>query len=195
VQEGDAVVSGLQGLSASDYMRRAAEFFNADFFWAAVREYRDARELDAEAVDHYRLGLANMMMDDADSAFESLGRYLDAGETIELAATHRHTFGSCSGVFALTREAAGYQSPDEADPDHRFFVPFSEIDRSRQVHRNLMQGVEEVELPFLELRAASEEQVQENDGDSKNWAFHFNLMDEHERPADIVQMFLAGRGR
>jgi hypothetical protein len=195
VQEGDAVVSGLQGLSASDYMRRAAEFFNADFFWAAVREYRDARELDAEAVDHYRLGLANMMMDDADSAFESLGRYLDAGETIELAATHRHTFGSCSGVFALTREAAGYQSPDEADPDHRFFVPFSEVDRSRHVQRGLMQGVEEVELPFLELRAASEEQVRENDGDSKNWALHFNLMDEHDRPADIVQMFLTGRGR
>ncbi|MCY3819227.1 MAG: hypothetical protein OXH52_07680 [Gammaproteobacteria bacterium] len=195
VQEGDAVVSALQGLSASDHMRRAAEFFDADFFWAAVREYRDARELDTDAVDHYRLGLAHMKSDDTDSAFESLGRYLDEGETIEMPATHRHTFGSCSGVFALTRDSAGYHSPDESDPDHRFFIPFSEIDRSRHVQRGLRQGVEEVELPFLELRAASEKQVRENDGDSKNWAFHFDLMEEHDRPADIVQMFLTGRGR
>ena len=87
VQEGDAAVSALQGSSASDHMRRAAEFFDAEFFWAAVREYRDARELDTESVDHYRLGLAHMKTDDADSAFESLGRHLDEGETIEMPAT------------------------------------------------------------------------------------------------------------
>ena len=193
VQEGDTVVRGVQDLSASGRMRRAAAFFDADFFWAAVREYRDVRELDAAAVDHYRLGLAYMKTDDADSAFESLARFLDSGETIELPATHRHTFGSCSGTFALTRESAGYQSPDEGDPDHRFYVPFSEIDRTRTAQRTLMQGTQEVELPFLEFRAASEEHLRENEGDSKNWAFHFSLMDEHARPADIVTRFIEDR--
>ena len=193
VQEGDVVQRGVQGVSASDHTRRAAAFFDADFYWAAVREYRDARELDQQSVDHYRLGLSYMKTDDADSAFESLARFLNTGETIYLPATHRHTFGSCSGTFALTRDSAGYQSPDESDPDHRFYVPFSEIDRSRLVQRGLMQGTEEVDLPFLEVRAASEEQVLENDGDSKNWAFHFELMDEHDRPADIVLRFITER--
>ena len=195
VQEGDAVQRGVQELSASDHMRRADAFFDADFYWAAVREYRDAHGLNPQGVDHYRLGLAYMKTDDADSAFESLARFLDTEETIEVAATHRHTFGSCSGTFALTRESAGYQSPDEGDPDHRFYVPFSGIDRTRLVQRGLRQGAQEVELPFLEFRAASEEQVRENDGDSKNWALHFNLLDEHDRPAHIIVRLLTERGR
>ena len=195
IQEGDVVVRGVQDLSASDRMRKAAAFFDADFYWAAVREYRDARELDPQGADHYRLGLAYMKTGDTDSAFESLVRFLDTGETIELPATHRHTFGSCSGTFVLTRDSAGYQSPNEDDPDHRFHVSFSEIDGSRQVQRGVMQGVQEVELPFLELRAASEEQVRENEDGSKNWAFHFSLMDEHDRPADIVARLITEHGR
>ena len=112
-----------------------------------------------------------------------------------MAATHRHTFGSCSGTFTLTRDSAAYQSPNDDDPDHRFYVPFSGIERTRLVHRGLMQGTQEVELPFLELRAASEEQVRDNDGDSKNWALHFSLLDEHDRPANVITRLLTERGR
>ena len=71
VQEGDAVLRASQELTASDHVRRADAFFEADFYWAAVREYRDAHALDPQAVDHYRLGLAYMKTDDDDSAVDS----------------------------------------------------------------------------------------------------------------------------
>ena len=86
--------------------------------------------------------------------------------------------------------SAGFRSPDEDDPDHRFEVPFTGI---QQAQRGMMQGAEEIELPFLEFRAASIEQLQKNEGDSKNWSFHFDFMDEHDGPADLVMRFLSAR--
>jgi len=194
VREGDIVVRGAGGSSPSEYIRKGDEFFDAGFYWATIRDYRSARNLDPEAVvDDYRLGVSHLQTGDSDAAFESLGRFLDAGGTIEWSATHRHTFGSCTGTFTLTGGAAGFRSPDEDDPDHWFEVPFAGIRQGRHAQRGMMQGAEEIELPFLEFRAASAEQAQKNEGDSKNWSFHFDFMDDHDGPADLVMRFVSAR--
>lgn len=194
VQEGDIVVRGATGSSPSEYIRRGAEFFDAGFYWATLREYRRAQDLvpDVE-VDDYRLGVAYLKTNDSDAAFVNLDRFLDAGGTIEWPAVHRHTFGSCSGTFTLTGSTAGFRSPDEDDPDHRFEVPFTGIRQGRHAQRGMMQGSEEIEFPFLEFRAPSAEQLQKNEGDSKNWSFHFDFMDEHDGPADLVMRFISAR--
>ncbi len=193
VREGDIVVRG-GGLSPSEYLRQGDAFFDAGFYWATIRDYRNARNLDPGApVDEYRLGVAHLMEGDPDAAFESISRYLAEGGTIEWAATHRHTFGNCNGTFTLTGTTAAYRSPDEDDPDHWFEVPFSGIRQSRHAHRDMLQGSEEIELPFLEFRAASAEQAQKNDGDDKNWSFHFDFMDGHDGPADLLMRFMSGR--
>ena len=132
VREGDIVVRGAGGSSPSEYLRQGDAFFDAGFYWATIRDYRNARNLDPGApVDEYRLGVAHLMEGDLDGAFESLSRYLADGGTIEWAATHRHTFGNCNGTFTLTGTTAAYRSPDEDDPDHWFEVPFSGIRQGR----------------------------------------------------------------
>ena len=194
VREGDIVVRGAAGSSVSEHLRQGDAFFDAGFYWATTREYRNALHLDpGAAVDEYRLWVAHMKDGDSNAAFQSLRRFLADGGTVEWPATHRHTFGSCSGTFTLTASSAGFRSPDEDDPDHWFEAPFSEIRRGRHARRDMQRGTQQVELPFLEFRAASAEQVQKNDGDSKNWSLHFDFMGEHDGPADLVMRFISAR--
>lgn len=191
LREGDIAARGA-GSSPSDHIRKGDAFFEAGFYWATVREYRNALDLDAGTpVDHRRLGLAHMKAGNAYAAFESIRRFLAGGGSIEWSARHRHTFGSCTGIFTLTADSVSFRSPDEDDLDHWFEeTPFAEIRRARHASRHTWG---DGDLPFLEIRTASAEQIQKNEGDAKNWSFRFNLMGEHEGPADLVMRSLSDR--
>lgn len=182
VREGDIVVRRAPSSSPSEYISRGTAFFEAGFNGAALREFQRARDSDLEAAEaaevDYGLGIVYMKTGDSDAAFENLGRFLDAGGTIEWTAVHRHTFGSCSGTFTLTGSTASFRSPDENDPDHYFEVPFTAIRQVR--HSQRLEG------DFLELRAPSAEQFQKNEGDSKNWSFRFHVNGQHSGPARFV---------
>lgn len=194
IREGDVVVRGASGGSTAEHLGKADAFFDEGFYWATIREYRSATDIDpAAAVDDFRLGVAHLMSDDLNAAAQSLGAFIADGGTLEWDATHRHTFGSCSGTFVVSDGVAAFRSPDEDDPDHRFQVPLTAIRQARQRDREMMQGSEEVLLPFVEFRAASAEQATKNEGDTKNWSFHFDFMEQHDAPADLLMRFISAR--
>ena len=183
IREGDFVMLATPAASASDRVDKGTAFLNAEFYHAAVREYRAAREVDPEWVDVlFHLGVAYLKTDNTAAAYESLSQYLDAGEPIELAARHRHTFGGCDGTLTLMKDSVAYRSPNKTDLDHWFDVPLAGIVELR-VRANL----------DLLVRAASAEQAAKNDGDVKNWAFRFSLMGEHHKLADIIARYMGDR--
>ena len=183
IREGDFFMRTLPVASASERIDKGTAFLNADFFHAAVREFRAARDLDPASLDaHFHLGLAYLKTDNPAGAFESLSRYLDAGEPIELAATHRHVFGGCDGTLTLTRDSVAYRSPVESDPDHWFDVPLAGLVEQRvRANRDLL------------FRAASAEQAAKNEGETKNWAFRFSLLGEHSQLADVIVRYINDR--
>ncbi len=123
-----------------------------------------------------------MKVDDTVAAFDAFAEFLDAGQPLELAARHGHIFGGCNGTLTLTRDSVAYWSPEEEDPDHWFEVPTSALGQpSRRVDGTLA------------LRAPSQEQVAENDGETRNWSFRFSLMDEHNQLADIILRYIDER--
>ena len=146
---------------------------NAAFPAAALKEYRAARELDQESVElFFHLGMAYWGNQPIDSqyfstALESFYDFLDRGEPLELVALHRHTFGSCVGIFTLTRDSVSYQSPGEEDLDHFFDVPLEAIVELRRRPEAGYSGT------LVVIRAPSAEQVQKNEGKTKNWTLYF----------------------
>ena len=123
------------------------------------------------------------------AAFESFASFLDAGQPVELAATHRHAFSrDCEGTFTLTRESTSYRSPREDDWDHWFDVS--------------LEGVVDVRTgdiwteENLVIRAPSAKQVEKNKDDSKNWTLIFDLRGENTEVARIVRQYiLRSQGR
>ena len=183
IREGDFFVRTPPVASASERIDKGTAFLNADFFHAAVREFRAARDLDPPSLDvHFHLGLAYLKTDNTEGAFDSLSRYIDAGEPIELAARHGHAFGGCDGTLTLTRNSVAYRSPDESDPDHWFDVPLAGLVEQRvRTYGALL------------LRAASAEQVAKNEGDTKNWTFRSSLLGEYSQLANIIVRYINDR--
>ena len=191
IREGDFFRRTLPSAAVSERIAKGTAFLNAAFFHAAAREYRAARELDSESLEaHYLLGLAYMKTDNAVAAFESFSWFLDAGAPLELAVTHQHILGSCTGTLRLTRDAVAYRSPGENRGDHWFDVPLAEV----LAQRVRADG-------DLVLRAASAEQAEKNEDQSqagtadetKNWAFRLHLMGAHEQLADIIVTYIDAR--
>lgn len=141
----------------------AAALLEAGFYHASVRAYRDALDANPGSSDIlFPLSVAQMGSGDEYAAHASFTDLIDAGFSLELAATHGHAFGSCDGTFRLTRESASYQSPRDDDPDHRFDVPLDWV-----VDSGLRGN-------SLRVRAPSEEHVEKDEGDSKNWTLDFD---------------------
>lgn len=180
IREGDLVVSPAPRVSVAEHMEKGQAFLDADFYRAAVREYQAARQLAPFSMEVLsQLGMAHIKAGDDDAAFESLSEVLEAGVPIELESRHLHSFGDCSGTFTFTRDSVAYRSPAEEDPDHWFEVPISGIVKFDR------------ELGPLLLRAPSREQVEKNEGQTKNWRLYFNWMNEHGKLADLVVRYLA----
>ena len=192
IREGDFFRRTLPLASATARIEKGTAFLDADFFHAAAREYRAALALDPQSLEaHYHLGLAYMKTRNAEGAFESFSRFLDAGGPLELTVTHQHMFGSCTGTLRLTRDSVAYRSPGEDRRDHWFDVPLAGVVEQRvRIDGNLV------------LRAASAEQAERNEDETKakgtadetkNWAFRLHLMDEHDQLADIIVRYMSTR--
>ena len=74
----------------------------------------------------------------------------------------------------MTRDSASYRSPQEDDPDHWFDVPLDAV---------VEAGVRLMNDEFV-LRAPSTEQVEKNEGDSKNWT----LVLDHPEALEVARI-------
>ena len=183
LEEGDTVVAAAED-SAPAYVETGDALLDAGFYDAAALEYLAALAADPELLDVLLpLSLAQMEAGASSAASESFADLLDAGFPLELTAIHNHSFGRCEGTFTLTRESVSYRSPREDDPDHRFDVP--------------LYGVVESGLRFdevLEIRAPSEEHVEKNEGDSRNWTFSFDVRGSNAAVSSLISRYIsAGR--
>lgn len=187
LEEGDTVVRPAPAPpepSVTEHVETGDALFEASFYKPAVREYLAALGSDPELLDVlFPLAVAQMKTGNHVAAFESFASFLDAGQPVELAATHRHAFSrDCEGTFTLTRESASYRSPREDDWDHWFDVS--------------LEGVVDVRTgdiwteENLVIRAPSAKQVEKNKDDSKNWTLIFDLRGENTEIARIVRQYI-----
>ena len=187
LEEGDTVVRPAPAPpepSVTEHVETGDALFEASFYKPAVREYLAALGSDPELLDVlFPLAVAQMKTGNHVAAFESFASFLDAGQPVELAATHRHAFSrDCEGTFTLTRESASYRSPREDDWDHWFEVS--------------LEGVADVRTgdiwneENLVIRAPSAKQVEKNKDDSKNWTLIFDLRGENTEVARIVRQYI-----
>ena len=201
LEKGDTVVPAAarpSPLSLAERVEMAHALYYSSFYKQAAREYLAAREDDPELLDVLiPLAVAQMKSGDHDGAYESFAGLVDAGQPVELAATHKHTFASCRGMFTLTREFVSYRSPREVKRDHWFDVPMEAVVESR-----LSYGISsEPGLGgSLVIRAPSAEQVEKNieknKSDSKNWTLVFDLQGENTEVARVISRYiLCSQGR
>ena len=186
LEEGDTVVRAVSEPSVTEHVETGDALFEASFYMRAIREYLAALDSDPELLDVlFPLGVAQMKTGDHGAAYESFAEFLDAGQPVELAATHNHAFGRCQGTFILTRESVSYRSPQEDDPDHWFDVPLERVVESRlRFDKNLV------------IRAPSAEHIEKNKDDSKNWTLTFDLRGENTEVARISSRYiLRSQGR
>ena len=176
VEEGDTVVRTVPLPATDDYVDSGDSLMEAALYVPAVREYLAALRSDPDQSGVlFNLGLAQIISGDSDAGYESAAAFFDAGFALEVAATHHHGFsGPCRGTFVLTRDSASYRSPQEDDPDHWFDVPLDAV---------VEAGVRLMNDEFV-LRAPSTEQVEKNEGDSKNWT----LVLDHPEALEVARI-------
>ncbi len=186
LEAGDTVVRAILEPSVTELVETGDALFEASFYMLAIREYVAALDSDPELLDVlFPLGVAQIKTGDYAAAYESFGGFLDAGQPVELAATHNHAFGRCQGTFILTRDSVSYRSPQEDDPDHWFDVPLERVVESRL-------RMDE----YLVIRAPSAEHVRKKKDDSKNWMLTFDLRGENTEIARIASRYiLVSQGR
>ena len=196
LQAGDTVVRVLAEPSVAEHVETGDALYDDAFYLQAVREYLAALESDPELLEVlFPLAVSQMKTGNHGAAYESFARFLDAGQPVELAATHGHTFGRCRGTFTLTGESVSYRSPREDDPDHWFDVPLEEVVESRLREDRIQVEGRPIDENLV-LRAPSAKQVRKNKDDSKNWTLKFDLRGENTEVARIVSRYiLRSQGR
>ena len=198
LEEGDTVVRIAPVVpepSVAEQVETGHALYDAFFYRQAAREYLAALDSDGELLDVlFPLAVAQMKTGDHDAAYESFARFLDAGQRVDLDATHGHTFGSCDGMFTLTREYVSYRSPREDDPDHRFDVPLERVVES-QMREPRVTPAEGPVFENLVLRAPSAEHIEKKKDDSKNWTIIFDVQGENTEFGRIVNRYIRSQGR
>ena len=190
LQAGDTVVRGVAEPSVADHLETADALYDAAFYLQAVREYLAALESDPDLSDVlFPLAVSQLKTGSHGAAYESFAGFLDAGQPVELAATHGHTFGSCRGTFTLTRESVSYRSPREDDPDHWFDVPLGAVVESRLRAARIPIDGRPIDENLV-LRAPSAKQFKKKKDDSKNWTLKFDLRGENTEVARIVSRYI-----
>ena len=177
IVEGDVVWRAAPTLSSAEHIDKGTAFLHADFYAAALKEYRAARDAAPESLEPlYYSGLAYLKTNESAAALESFAQFLDAGKPIEWDATHSHRFGSCNGKLTLTNTSIAYRSPNETKLDHRFEVSLMALEKAR---------LNDSRRLFLRATSAK--------GKAKNWTFRVNLLNENAQITDIVFRYIAMR--
>ncbi len=98
LQAGDTVVRVVREPTVTEHLETGDALFDASFYLQAVREYLAALESDSELLDVlFPLAVSQMKTGNHAAAYESFARFLDAGQPMELAATHGHKLSGSAG--------------------------------------------------------------------------------------------------